>query len=254
LNELGLIDSSNDLDTLGKLLRDVLETTLHCLGHLYGVGVAFLVNRQLHRFAAVESGDDLTLLVATGHLTDVRYPDDPSLLGQKDGIHDVLEIHEFVVGAHQIASFLLVETAAGLIHVVFQERLVHSLDTQAQERQLAFIDPDLDLLFVPAVDFDGGHTLGRFQVLLQHLLGHIAQLVEVAGPLHVEAQNRVVRGIETQYHGFGHVPWEPHDIELLPHVERGEVHVAAPFELQGHLRQAGARHRGQSLDPGDDTY
>ncbi len=250
-NELRLVDTGRQLDALRQIVADVVDPVADRSGDLNGVRVALLVHGELHRLAAAEPADDLTLLAAAGHGGDVGDLDLTTVLAEQDRLHDVFEVLELVVGAHQIARLFLVEAAARLIDVLAQQLLVDVLDGQPEQRELAFVHPNLDLLLIAAVDLDRGHPLGRLEVLLQDLFGDVAELEEIGAAGEVEAHDRVVRRVEPQQQRLGRLARQAQHVELLPHVEGGEVHLASPGELQRHLRQSGPRHRGQALDSGD---
>ncbi len=178
LDEAALVGAGGDLDVLGELLGDGVEPGADRARHAHGVGVALFVDRQLHRLDAVEAGDDLALPVGADDLGHIADGDVAAVLAQQHGLADVVEIAELVAGAHQVAGLGLIEAAAGLVEVLGEEPGVDLVDREAEQGEPALVDADLDLFLVAAVDLDGGDALGGLEVLLDELLGDIAQLVE----------------------------------------------------------------------------
>ena len=74
-DELRLVVDRGQLDVRRHLLSDFRELLLDGIGRGDGIGVAFLVDRQFHRFAAAEADDRLAFLVTLAHLGDVLQPD-----------------------------------------------------------------------------------------------------------------------------------------------------------------------------------
>jgi hypothetical protein len=192
--------------------------------------------------------------VAAGDLGHVPHGHLPSLGAEEDSAADVVERGQLVARAHEVARLGLVQAAPYLVDALAQNSAGDLVDAEADERQAALVDPHLDLLLLAAVDPDRGHPLHGLQVLLDQLLGRPAQLHRAAAALEVEAHDRVARRVETQEQRPAGVARQGDEVELLPHVEGGEVHVASPAELQHHLRQAGAGDRRQAADPARDPH
>ena len=240
LDEARLVHAGDDLDAFGQLSAHGSQAGLQRTGHLDGVGVTLLVDRQFDGLPATEASDHLTLLVPTFDGGDVADLDLPAAIGDERRGQDVVEGFELVVGANQVARLFFVEAAAGLVHVLAQQLLVDVGDRQAEKRELALVHVDLDLVLVAAADLDRRDALGRLEVLLEHLFRDVTQLVQIGVAGEEQSSDRIVGRIEAQQYRFLRLARQTHRVQLLADVDGGEIHVLAPAELQGYLGQAGS--------------
>ncbi len=173
-------------------------------------------------------------------LGDITNGDVAAALAEQDGFTDVVKIAELVAGAHQIAGFGFVEAATGLVEVLGKEPGVDLVDREPKQGEATLVDADLDLFFIAAVDLDSGDALGGLEILLDQLLRDIAQLIEAVAAREIQSDHGVVGRVEPHQHRPVGRARQGRKVEFLAHVEGGEIHVAAPAELQRHLRETGA--------------
>ena len=121
----------------------------------------------------------------------------------------------------------------------------------------------LHLVFVAAADLDRGRTFDRLEVRLQPVLGEAPQRLEpvdavVAPACRPSSRNArrmhgLARRVEAQQQRPLGLERQLQQVELLAHVDAGEVHVRAPDELERHVRLAGARDRAHLAHVADDA-
>ena len=101
----------------------------------------------------------------------------------------------------------------------------------------------MDLLLEPALDPRRGDSLDALECLLEAAIGEPATLGEIAGSAEGDAENRIEGRIEAQDDGIFGLLRKDEPVELLPDIEKQEIHVGAPVELEGDLGDAGAGDR-----------
>ncbi len=227
-----------------------IEFGAHRLGHADGVGVAFLVDGQLDRLAAIDAHDAFALLVALAHLGNVLETDRHAGVDADHEVADLVERTELVDRAHEEALAALVDAAARGVDVLVLQPRVDLVDVDAQARQLLLVDQHLDLVLEAAANLDRRHASHRRQVLLQILVGIAPQLLELhlagrGAGAHGQAQpqDRIGRRIEAQQQRLVRFQRQLHAVELVAHFEAGHVHVGAPGELEHDIGLPRARDR-----------
>ena len=164
-----------------------------------------------------------------------------------DGAH-VVCTQKLVEGAYQVLGLTLAQRAAREVDVLGGEPGGDLSDGEPEAGQAALVDLDLDLLLQAAGDHHRGDALDPLERTLEVLLGREAHPPEVGAAVEPDAHDRVKRGIVAQQHRLLGVCRKIHPIEALAHIERGEVHVGSPGELESHLGDVGARRGGHADD------
>ena len=249
LDEPGLVEEHRQGEALGNGVLDRFQLRADAFGHLDGVRVALLEDADLDALGAALAQDHFLVLEAGTDLGHVPEPDEPALGVLHDHRADAVEGVQLVQGADQVAGLVLVDAAAGEVHVVGRERVPDLRDRDAVGGEPALVHVHLDLAYETALDADRGDPVHRVEVLLEVLLGPLPDRREAEFPGDADPEDRVRGRVEAQQPGPFGVLREQDAVELLPHVEPGEVHVGVPDELEGHLRGAGAGAGGDAAQP-----
>ena len=135
-----------------------------------------------------------------------------------------------------------------MVQVLLSQDVGDLSDRDAQFSDAPLVDLDADLLLAPADDLDRRHALDRFQALLELALGDIPQPGQRQPAVELQAQDGVVRRIESQDDRPLRVLGELDEIELLSHIDPGHVHGGGPVELEDNLGLTGAGYRTDPVE------
>jgi len=94
----------------------------------------------------------------------------------------------------------------------------------------------VDFFLEPTLDPRRGDALEALERLFEPTVGEASALGEVTGPTERYSNNGVEGGVETQDNGIFGFNREDQPIELFPDVEEQQIHIGAPVELEGDLR------------------
>ena len=115
---------------------------------------------------------------------------------------------------------------------------------------------DVNLTLEATRDRRLGNPVDLLQAALEHLLGQILERPQIVPAGNADGDDRLGGGIGTQHDGpvgqFGKLI--PNIVQLLPHVEDGEVHVGPPREPQRDEGDPLARHALHALDARHRTH
>ena len=129
---------------------------------------------------------------------------------------DAVEGVQLVQGADQVAGLVLVDAAAGEVHVVGRERVPDLRDRDAVGGEAALVHVHLDLPDQPALDADRGDAVHRVEVLLEVLLGPLADGGERLVPGDADPEDRVRGWVEPEEPGPFGVFGELDAVEFFP--------------------------------------
>ena len=251
LDELGLVEEGGQREALGNRVLHRLQPGANALRDLDGVRVALLEDTDLDALGAALAQDHFLVLETGADLGHVAEPHQPPLRVLHDHRADAVEGVQLVQGAHQVAGLVLVDAAAGEVHVVGRERVPDLRDGDAVGGEAALVHVHLDLADQPALDADRGDAVHRVEVLLEVLLGPLADGGERLVPGDADPEDRVRGWVKPEEPGPFGVFGELDAVEFFPDVQSGEVHVGVPDELEGHFGGAGAGpggHAPQALE------
>ena len=249
LDESGLVEYGAHLEAARKnaVLAQLLQLGLHGPGHHHRIGVALLVDGQLHALASVDAGNNLPVLGAPPHLGHLAQDDPSAFRIPQDDPFDLVHRAELVQQANHVVGIQVVQAPGRLVQVLPDEHLGHIGNGDPQLGQPLLVDFNANLFLEAAHHLDGRHAFGGLQVLLQLLVGQVAQAAEAGFAPELKAHDGIVGRIEAQQHRPLHVPRQLQQVQLFPDFQGGHIHVGPPGELQDDLRLARARHR---LHPG----
>jgi len=252
-DEYGLIVHLGQFGARRNVGFELFQRCLDAIRHIHRVGIAFLVDRQFDRFAAIQPDDRLALLEALADRGDVAQVDRVAIAIHHQQIAHLLEIDKLVDGAHQIALRALFQAAAGNIDVLLAQSIDHRADRQVQARERLLIEIDLNLVLEATGNLDRGDAGDRFQPFLEFFLAVPAQALEqcfidtrdAAFAAQGKAHDRLGGRVETQQHRFFRFKRQLHRFQFVAHLDARLVHVGTPGELQNHVALPGTRHRMQ---------
>ena len=252
LDELGLVEEDRQREAGGNRVLHRFELRADGVGDLDGVRVPLLEDADLDALGAALPQDHLLVLEPGADLRHVAEPHEPSLGVLHDYRAHAVQGVQLVQGADQVAGLVLVDAAAGEVHVVVGERGPDLRDRDAVGGQPAFVHVHLDLPDQASFDTHRGNPVHCVEVLLEVLFGPLTDRGEreVAGD--ADPEDRVRCRVEAQQpRPFG-VFGKEDAVELLPHVEPGEVHVGVPDELEGDFGRPGAGPGRDAPQAGND--
>ena len=131
LDEAGLVEEHSQREPRGQRVLHCFELGADSFGDLDGVRVALLEDADLDPFGAALAQDHFLVLEAGTDLGHVAEPDEPSLGVLDDHRADAVQGVQLVQGADQVAGLVLVDAAAGEVHVVGRERVPDLRDGDA---------------------------------------------------------------------------------------------------------------------------
>ncbi len=285
LDEDRLILDRRKLRAFRQRILELFDLCVDGLGDADRIGVAFLVDRELDRLAAVDAHDAFAFLVALRDGRDVLEAHRHVAVDLDQELAHLVEILELVDRAHEKALAAFVDAAAGGVDVLVLETRDDFVDVDAEARQLLLVDRHVDLVLEAAADLDRGDARDGLDALLQIIVGEAAQLLQldfargdgrarrrcfrVLGRRGVsrcrcatvggqtEPQDRIGRRIEAQQQRLLRFERQLQRVELVAHLEAGHVHVGAPGELEHDIGLAGARYRmhlAHVLDDADGLF
>ncbi len=133
-------------------------------------------------------------------------------------------------------------------------RVTELLDAQPEAREPPLVDLDLDLLLEAPGHEGRRHPVDALEQPLHLPLADQAQPHQLLVAGEPDPHHRVERGVVAQDDGTGRLVRQLEHVEPLAHVERGEVHLGAPGELEGDLAQVGAGAGAHGDDPVHDAH
>ena len=245
LDEPGLIENGADLEVLRQdpVLPQLLQLCLHGAGHHHRIGVALLVNRQLHALPAVDTCNHLPVLASPPDLRHLAQDNLFAFRIPQDDSFDLFHRAKLIQQANHVVGIQVIQAPGSLIQVLPDEHLSDFGNGDPQLRQPFFVDFNADLLLQAAHHLDGRDSFGGLQALLQLLVGQIAQPAEAHLTPELQAHDGIVGRIEAQQHRPLDVPRQLQQIQLFPDLQGCHVHVGLPGKLQNDLRLTRPRDR-----------
>ena len=113
--------------------------------------------------------------MAAFHGGDVPQVDRTTRDIRDDGIAEFRDRFEFVKRADQESLVPFLQASTREIDVLGTDPLRDLFDANPELRQFLLIDLDLDLVFQPAADLDGGRAFLGFEVSLDAVFGQASQ-------------------------------------------------------------------------------
>ena len=258
-DEQALVEAVGDVQPLGQAGADALHLRLHPLGHAERIGGGLPQYAQADADLAVDAvfaarvlGRDLHLRhVAQQHMRPLRRAEADALRARDDKGAELLGPAHPRVGAHRQLARAGIQAAAGQLHILAPDGVLHVLHGQAARGQRLAVQPDAHGEAPLALDDDLGHAIHDRQPVHEAAPGDVGDLhaaVAVGtqrdpedGPgvaIHL-GHHRLVRRLGQPGQGAGHA---------VAHVVGRRVHVAVQLELDHHLRALVAALRGDGLD------
>jgi len=131
------------------------------------------------------------------------------------------------------------EGTAGDVDVLGRESTGHLAHRQAERRQLALVELDLNLLLETTRDHHRGDAFDALERAFDVLLTEKTETGELVRTEEADAHDGVERWVVLQENRQLGVRRQPDTIEPVADIEGGEVHVGVPRELEGHLGNIG---------------
>ena len=181
----------------------------------------------------------------------IAKPHPPPLGLAHDHRADPLQGVQFVEGADQVTSLVLVHAAAGEVHIALVEGARHFLDPDPVGGEAALVHIHLDLAGQPALDPHRRDPGDSVEVLLQILFGPLPDRREGEIARDAEANDGVRGRVEAEQPRPLGVFRKNDAVQLLADIEPGEVHVRVPDELESDFRGTGPRAGGDPAEAGD---
>ena len=120
------------LEQRGILGEEFVQALLDCRADLNGVGVAFLEDRHLNAFAAVDAGYEIALAVAAEDATHVLELDRRAVDLTDDDFADLVDALELIEGADEELGLAVLEHPAGQVDVFRGEATGDLVDGDAK--------------------------------------------------------------------------------------------------------------------------
>jgi hypothetical protein len=136
------------------------------------------------------------------------------------------------------------------------------IDRQSELGELLLVDEDLHLVLVATAHLDGRRPLDGLEVRLEPVVREAAQGLQaidgvarcaLGGVVKREAHHRFAGRVEAEQERALGLERQLQQVELLAHVDAGEIHVGAPDELQRHVGLTGTRHGPHLAHVADDA-
>ena len=208
-----LVFNGGQLHPARQFFANLLELCFQRIGGGHGIGIAFLVQRQFHRFTTIQTNDGFAFLVALAHLGHIFQANGldtggiiASTLRQRrhhagiaagcghphrllgaaiaagrrtrgeQHVANFIDIGKLVHRAHQIALRTFFQAPAGDVHVFLLQALDHVVDGQPQLRQFALVHIHLHFIFQAAADLHRSDASHRFELAFEIFIRVAAQL------------------------------------------------------------------------------
>ena len=223
----------------------MIESFCHRIRDRHCVRIRSAVDGCLDAFSPVDAGYDLSLLVPPVNIGDAtkRYLDIIAPLD--DDVFDLLDFDELIDRPNQILAVFLLEYPGRKIDILLGQTGCHCGDRNIQQAELLLVEVDMDLVFQSSGNGTCGNTFDRLQRLFDLSLGDITDAGKVCVAGYSQLHDRLLIGIVPEDDGFRGTDREPEKVQLLPELQRGEIHVGVPGKLDRDFRK---------LCPGDRRY
>ena len=248
-----------DLRILGTQL---CQHFVHSLARPHRVGAGFLEQQQSDRIPAVVAGDGLSLFESVayhGHVAETH-----------DGAHrrcvartprqrdrcDFIDRLELADRPQGIAIPPAANRTARRACVRSVDGGEDLADLDVIGLQQTRIHLNVNLTLEATYDRRLSNPVDLLQAALEHLLSQILERPQIVPAGDADGDDRLGGRIGAQHDGpVGQLgKLIPNVVQLLPHVEDGEVHVGPPREAQRDEGDPLARHALHALDAGHGTH
>ena len=234
-NELRL--TRRDLEAQRRELRpQLVEHHLDTFGHPDGVGARFLEDLQSHRRHAVIPSRRLPLRESVTNLGHLRQPHRCSSSGPRhDDVSKLIHFRELAQGAETVTESAAPHASSRRLVVGPVEGLRHLDDGHPVQGQQGRVQKHLDLPLESAADRGESDTVLLLETPGEDVLAQLQQLRRTR-PRYREREDRVAARIRAKDDGPVHAARKQVSeiVEPFPHVQRGELHIRAPVELERH--------------------
>ena len=177
-----------------------VECVLGALGHLQGVGVRLLIDRDRDTGFTADLGDGGLLLGCDVDVSNLAQTHGAAGRQRNQGVCNVADRAVLAVGTHREALIARLHFACGQRDILCRQHLRDVRHRQAVACQAIGVGIDGDLIFVAARDIDRSHAVDALEGGLDVILRDGLQFGKVCA---LEADGHDRHGIDIDGHGHG---------------------------------------------------